>query len=173
MRQKKSEKMEEKKGQMTRTKFTVLWEIMMFCIFAVFLFFMSLSAKPKSTSTASNSSSPVKRASSPKQEDNLLLPPDAQHLKMERECLQGNQESCKIYKEWENIRLTNKELTTDSSTSKPEKPNPIFSGDRIRGEYEQDERRRQRDALQPAIKEMCLQGNDEACRQAKHWEAIR
>lgn len=59
------------------------------------------------------------------------------------------------------------------SYSPPESSYSSSEAERTRSNYEQDERRRKLDALQPSIKEMCRQGNDDACRQAKHWEDIR
>ncbi len=63
--------------------------------------------------------------------------------------------------------------TTSTGSSTPESSYSSSETERTRKNYEQDERRRQRDALQPTIIEMCRQGNDEACREAKHWEDIR
>lgn len=45
--------------------------------------------------------------------------------------------------------------------------------DRTRKGLEREEIRRKRDALQPMLREGCLQGNQEACRQYKEWENIR
>lgn len=62
---------------------------------------------------------------------------------------------------------------TSTGSSSPESSYSSSEAERTRKELEREEIRRKRDALQPALREGCLQGNEEACRQYKEWENMR
>ena len=63
--------------------------------------------------------------------------------------------------------------TTSTGSSSTESNYSSSEAERTRKELEREEIRRQRDALQPTLREGCLQGNQEACRQYKEWEDMR
>lgn len=62
---------------------------------------------------------------------------------------------------------------TSTDSSSPSSSYSSSEAERTRKELEREEIRRKRDALQPILKEGCIQGNQEACRQYKEWEDMR
>ena len=64
---------------------------------------------------------------------------------------------------------------SDNPSSSGTAPAPNYSSgySSDRKKVERDEIRRKLDALQPALRDYCLQGNDEACRQYEDWESLR
>lgn len=62
---------------------------------------------------------------------------------------------------------------TSTDTSSPSSSYSSSEAERTRKELEREEIRRKRDALQPILRDGCLQGNQDACRQYKEWENMR
>lgn len=71
------------------------------------------------------------------------------------------------------LSAQSKNKASASTVPSPSSSYTSSETDRTRKDLERDEIRRKRDALQPILREGCLQGNEEACREYKRWEDIR
>jgi ribosomal protein L7/L12 len=79
---------------------------------------------------------------------------------------------------WSSVYLLNKSDTDDRTRSlETTKPASAVSStndaDETRRRLQRDQLRRERDALQPTIGQMCQQGNNDACKQYREWEETR
>lgn len=70
------------------------------------------------------------------------------------------------------VGMCSKRDSPPTDYSHPESYSPS-EADQLRKELEREDIRYKRDALQPTLRDACLQGNQEACREYKKWEDIR